>query len=330
MSGPLFYDRIKESTTSTGTPSVALAGAQSGFQGFGIVGSGNTCYYAIQHRTADEWEVGLGTVPDSGVTLARTRVLDGSSGTLWVNLSAGIKDVFLTVPSAGVDIAPPEIVKASVDTPDDEFDSTSLDPKWTVVGGATGTVDLIGTTGGIYDLATRSGWLLVQANNGNSVRFRQDYTLPDGKSMILALSPCILADGAPTISNNEIRVLLTLNDDDTDEVSGNVIDISYDAQANSARILFLRDNVTVVGGTTADSLVIAGKRMYFRIHRSSLTYYGFFSLDGFSWLPLGSSTVGSALNNVWISVISAAAFGTPVPIQAIDWIREGGAGIDPW
>ena len=102
MPGPLFYDRIKESTTSTGTPSVALAGAQSGFQGFGVVGSGNICYYAIQHRTADEWEVGLATVPDSGVTLARTRVLDGSSGTLWVNLSAGTKDVFLTLPSASL------------------------------------------------------------------------------------------------------------------------------------------------------------------------------------------------------------------------------------
>ena len=102
MPGPLFYDRIKESTTSTGTPSVALAGAQSGFQGFGVVGSGNICYYAIQHRTADEWEVGLGTVPDSGVTLARTRVLDGSSGTLWVNLSAGTKDIFLTIPSAAL------------------------------------------------------------------------------------------------------------------------------------------------------------------------------------------------------------------------------------
>jgi len=95
--GPLLYDRVKETTTTTGTGTLTLAGAASGFRDFSVVGNGNTCFYTIVGGT--EWEVGIGTYTASGTTLARTTILASSNAGAAVNLSAGTKDVFLTLPA---------------------------------------------------------------------------------------------------------------------------------------------------------------------------------------------------------------------------------------
>jgi len=90
-------DRVKEQTTTTGTGSVTLGGAVSGFQTFGsAVGNANTTYYAIVHQTADEWEVGLGTYTSAGTVLSRDTILDSSNSGSAVPFSAGTKDVFVT------------------------------------------------------------------------------------------------------------------------------------------------------------------------------------------------------------------------------------------
>ena len=94
-------DRIKETTTSTGTGTITLAGASSGFQSFSVVGNGNTTYYAIVGQGVNEWEVGIGTYTSSGTTLSRDTVLSSSAGgTTKVTFSAGTKDVFVTYPSS--------------------------------------------------------------------------------------------------------------------------------------------------------------------------------------------------------------------------------------
>ena len=87
-----------------------------------------------------------------------------------------------------------EFGKTATDTPDDEFDTGSLDGKWTAVSGSSGTVDLLGTTGSTYDFTTRSGELLMQGYNGAAVELRQDYTLPDGNSIDVKI-PEGTADG---------------------------------------------------------------------------------------------------------------------------------------
>jgi hypothetical protein len=93
-------DRVKETTTTTGTGTVTLAGAAAGFQTFGVVGNGNTTYYAIVDNVTGEWEVGTGTYTASGTTLSRTTVLSSSNGGSLVNFAAGSKDVFCTYPSS--------------------------------------------------------------------------------------------------------------------------------------------------------------------------------------------------------------------------------------
>jgi hypothetical protein len=92
-------DRVKETTTTTGTGTVTLLGASTGFQSFAAVGDANTTYYAIVAQTGTEWEVGIGTYATSGTTLARTVVLSSSNSGSAVNFSAGTKDVFVTYPS---------------------------------------------------------------------------------------------------------------------------------------------------------------------------------------------------------------------------------------
>jgi hypothetical protein len=92
-------DRVKETTTTTGTGTVTLLGASLGFQSFAVVGDGNTTYYTIAGQTTSEWEVGIGTYTASGTTLARTTVLSSSNSGSAVNFSAGTKDVFVTYPS---------------------------------------------------------------------------------------------------------------------------------------------------------------------------------------------------------------------------------------
>jgi hypothetical protein len=91
-------DRVKETTTSTGTGTITLAGAVSGFQSFSVIGDANVTYYAIVGQGTSEWEVGIGTYTSSGTTLSRTTVLESSNAGSLVSFSAGTKDVFVTYP----------------------------------------------------------------------------------------------------------------------------------------------------------------------------------------------------------------------------------------
>ena len=95
----IFKDRVKETTTTTGTVTVTLAGAVADFQAFSVIGDGNTTYYAIVLSAGNEWEVGLGTYTLSGTTLSRDTVLESSNAGSLVNFSAGAKDVFCTYPA---------------------------------------------------------------------------------------------------------------------------------------------------------------------------------------------------------------------------------------
>jgi hypothetical protein len=92
-------DRVRESTTTTGTGTVTLGGAATGFQSFSVIGNGNTTFYTIQLSNTNEWEVGIGTYTSSGTTLSRDTILESSNGGTAVNFSAGTKDVFVTYPA---------------------------------------------------------------------------------------------------------------------------------------------------------------------------------------------------------------------------------------
>jgi len=95
-------DRVKETTTTTGTGTVNLGGAATGFETFVAgVGNSNSTYYCIAGQTTAEFEVGIGTVTDASPdTLSRTTILSSSNSDSAVDFSAGTKDVFCTLPAA--------------------------------------------------------------------------------------------------------------------------------------------------------------------------------------------------------------------------------------
>ena len=95
-------DRVKETSTTTGTGTLNLAGASVGFVTFVTgIGNSNTTYYAINAQGTSNWEVGIGTVTDATPdTLARDTVLSNSLGnTSKINFS-GTLDVFCTMPAS--------------------------------------------------------------------------------------------------------------------------------------------------------------------------------------------------------------------------------------
>lgn len=106
----VLVDRTAETSTTTGTGPLTLAGATSNHVSFNAaVGVGNTTYYAIVSRSpVTEWEVGLGTLTGA-TTLARTTPYLTWNGTTLcstacsaLSLSAGTKDVFVTIPAAAI------------------------------------------------------------------------------------------------------------------------------------------------------------------------------------------------------------------------------------
>jgi hypothetical protein len=99
----ILKDRVKESSSSSGTGSITLGGAFPGYQTFNAaIATGSTVYYTIHNLAAGfdtEWEVGVGTFT-SPATLSRDTVFSSSTGSK-VNFTAGTNglEVFITQPS---------------------------------------------------------------------------------------------------------------------------------------------------------------------------------------------------------------------------------------
>tara|TARA_R110000765_G_scaffold157933_1_gene261398 strand:+ start:64 stop:450 length:387 start_codon:yes stop_codon:yes gene_type:complete len=95
-------DRVKESSTTSGTGTLNLAGVVTGFEGFVAgIGDTNTTYYAIFEQGTSNWEVGVGTVTDAATdTLSRTTVISSSNSDSLVTFAGGTLDVFCTLPAS--------------------------------------------------------------------------------------------------------------------------------------------------------------------------------------------------------------------------------------
>ena len=103
-----FADRVKETTTTTGTGAITLAGAVSQFETFNAnfpSTVGDSFFYAIVGQTGTEWEVGEGHL-SAATTLVRDVVLQSSNADALVSFSAGTKDVFCDHPSKFVNQTP--------------------------------------------------------------------------------------------------------------------------------------------------------------------------------------------------------------------------------
>jgi len=94
-------DRVKESSTTSGTGAIALAGVVQGFETFAAgIGNDNTTYYAIYEQGTSNWEVGRGTLDGTSANLARTEVISSSNSDSLVSFTGGTLDVFCTLPAS--------------------------------------------------------------------------------------------------------------------------------------------------------------------------------------------------------------------------------------
>ena len=94
-------DRVKVTSTTTGTGAMALGTAVTGFETFAQgIGNNNTTYYCIFNQGTTEFEVGLGTLDGTSANLTRTTVISSSNGDAAVNFTSGTKDVFCTLPAS--------------------------------------------------------------------------------------------------------------------------------------------------------------------------------------------------------------------------------------
>ena len=90
-------DRVKETTTTTGTGTYTLAGAVTGFEAFSVIGNSNTTFYCC--TDGSDFEIGVGTYTSSGTTLARTTILQSSNSDSAVSWSSGTRTIFCTLPA---------------------------------------------------------------------------------------------------------------------------------------------------------------------------------------------------------------------------------------
>lgn len=131
-------DMVKETSTTEGTITLELVGVVPGFRGFVAVGfAGLLVYYGIRHCTANEWENGIGLVTDASPdTLSRLTVLSSSNAGALVNFSAGVKDVFCTLPAGHV------LVKTHADPASDKNTGLVKQTHFEQVATINGTVDV--------------------------------------------------------------------------------------------------------------------------------------------------------------------------------------------
>ena len=139
-------DRVKETSTTTGTGAFTLDGAQTGFESFSAgIGGSNTTYYAIFNQGTNEWEVGLGTLNAGATILERTTVLTSSNSDALVNFTSGTKDVFCTLPASK---------------------AVYLDANGDAVGVQGGNIETLGNTFSNYnDINTNTTTTLVATKN---------------------------------------------------------------------------------------------------------------------------------------------------------------------
>lgn len=172
----ILADRVQETTTTTGTGDISLAGAVTQFQAFSdVLANGDTTLYAIVGQSGTEWETGLGTW-QTGNTLVRTTVFQSSNSDALVSFSAGTKNVWIGLTTAGPVGSVTAGVTPSVISVGAEFSSTGA-PTATLPGThALNDILVLVLQSSNDTLATPAGYTQIGPQNGIGASTTADST----------------------------------------------------------------------------------------------------------------------------------------------------------
>ncbi len=280
-------DRVKETTTTTGTGTINLGGAQTNFETFvAAIGNSNTTYYAIVHRSSAEFEVGLGTITDASPdTLARTTIISSSNSDSAVDFSAGTKDVFCTMPASKAvhedgssDVTLPNDLILGSDSSvlkfgtDSDINITHVADTGLTTNGDFTVGDDLTVSGGVIDLKTNSGsraQLKLYCESGNahaqklqaqphSAGATNTLTLPDGsdQELVGTTATQTLTNKtitAPVLSGSSSAAGSILFKEDTDNGT-NAVTLIGPASTADVTVVLPAAADTLVGKATTDTL----------------------------------------------------------------------------
>lgn len=273
-------DRVLETTNTTGTGTLTLAGAVAGYQSFAAVGNANTTYYTIV--SGNDWEVGLGTYTSSGTTLSRDTVLASSAGgTTKITVAAGAQ-VFGTYPaekSVYVDgagaIAGYTITGGSINSTPIGASSantgafTTLSASSTVSG--TGFSTYLSSPPPIGDVAPNTGTFTTIASTFNPTNADPAVHLTGTPNSSTAGRVGVLAIG-PDFTAADKNIMASLVQDINDYTQ--IIVQNPNAGSTASADIVVNNNNTVGAGTYGD----------FGINSSNYSGTGSFSLPDATYL----------------------------------------------
>ena len=274
-------DRVKETSTTTGTGAVSLGGAVTGFETFAAgIGNSNTVYYCIAHQDQDEFEVGLGTLNGDSSTLTRTTVISSSNSDSAVDFSSGTKDVFCTLPASKLIF-------------EDSNNDVTIGRNLTVTGDLTITGDDI-----TMNTNTSGAALIGDGSNFNPVVISGDLSIATNGAASLAAAQTnitsILATDVKIGEDDQTKIDFETADEIhfyaanaeqvfvSDGVFGPQTDSDVDLGTNSVRFKDAYvDSVTVTGDISiGDDLTVEGGVIEFKTNSGSPSQLKFYCESG--------------------------------------------------
>lgn len=204
-------DRVKESSTTTGTGAITLAGALTGFRAFSSVCSvGDMCNYALQQVDANGnpsgvWETGIGTYSASN-TLTRTTVLSSSNSNAAVTL-AGTTHVWIDAPAAAL-----QALADRNAVVDGNFDSWQVGTSFSAGAGFAYTADMWQALAGIGGTATISQLAIGPEAPPAWITTPRKYKLRFNQTVAASTSPGLMQplEGVARYSGRSITVSVSL------------------------------------------------------------------------------------------------------------------------
>lgn len=270
-------------------------------------------------------------------TIARLAV--GANGTVPTADSAASAGIAWARPAGYSAWDAPKTSAASID---DDFTGTALDTaKWTIGEGTEEALDLSASGNSVERLNIAGSCLNLQAGivATNTVRIysASTYAIPDGSSLVFKFTLCPPLFG--DMSQNVQRIRLGLANgtgwtagSGPNGAAGIWVDVLLGSNDPYGQVWFIDNGGSQRLLMSSGQVEVLGTWIYARIARSGSNYYPMISWGGATWAVGGAYSKTFTDARVHIGLEHSVNYAGPIPVQRVDWVREGAGitAVDPW